>query len=116
MGSSRRACSFGGGGSAERRKWTVGVMAGDDRISLGYEGARSEGVTDVELFRAIFERSPIGAALFELDGTLVVVNDAMREMMGFPDPPLRTVVDAVFPEDLAVVAERFQQLARGEVN
>ncbi len=62
------------------------------------------------LFRHIFEQSPIGIAMTDLDGTLIEANDTFLRMLGYTADELRhlTVRDLTHPDDWNSEARAFK--------
>jgi len=75
-------------------------------------------VPDAQLFRDVFNASPIGIAVENLDGQPLFVNPAFCAMLGFSDEELRSkhCVDFSPPEDAAKDWALFQQLRAGSID
>jgi len=73
---------------------------------------------DIELFRDVFNASPIGIAVENLDGQPLFVNPAFCSMLGFSEEELRKkhCVDFSPPEDAQKDWALFQQLKAGSVD
>src|SRR6266853_252074 len=84
--------------------------------SMG-EAARTR-TPDIELFRDVFNASPIGIAVETLEGQPLFVNPAFCSMLGFSEEELRNkhCVDFSPPEDAERDWALFQQLRAGSIN
>ncbi len=84
--------------------------------SMG-EAARTR-TPDIELFRDVFNASPIGIAVETLEGQPLFVNPAFCSMLGFIEEELRYkhCVDFSPPEDAERDWALFQQLRAGSIN
>src|SRR6266478_8509436 len=84
--------------------------------SMG-EAARTR-TPDIELFRDVFNASPIGIAVETLEGQPLFVNPAFCSMLGFSEEELRYkhCVDFSPPEDAERDWALFQQLRAGSIN
>lgn len=73
---------------------------------------------DSQLFRDVFNASPIGIAVENLDGTPLFVNPALCSMLGFSDEELRGKHCAQFspPDDAARDWALFQKLRAGAID
>lgn len=73
---------------------------------------------DSQLFRDVFNASPIGIAIENFDGTPVFVNPALCSMLGFSDEELRGKHCAQFspPDDAAKDWALFQKLRSGSID
>ena len=73
---------------------------------------------DAQLFRDVFNNSPIGIAVENLDGESLFVNPAFCSMLGFSDEELRSkhCVDFSPPEDTEKDWTLFQQLRAGSID
>src|SRR5215471_4370946 len=73
---------------------------------------------DAQLFRDVFNNSPIGIAVENLDGESLFVNPAFCSMLGFSDEELRRkhCVDFSPPEDAEKDWALFQQLRAGSID
>ena len=73
---------------------------------------------DTQLFHDVFNASPIGIAVENLDGEPLFVNPAFCAMLGFSQQELRGkhCVDFSPPEDAAKDWALFQQLKAGEID
>ena len=73
---------------------------------------------DAQLFRDVFNNSPIGIAVENLDGESLFVNPAFCSMLGFSDEELRSkhCVDFSPPEDTEKDWTLFQQLRAGAID
>ena len=67
-------------------------------------------------FRATFESSAIGIGILSLDGKIMQVNSAVCAMSGYSETELQQRYDSqnVYPEDLNVGAELFEELLTGK--
>src|SRR5580692_12555373 len=82
-------------------------------------GAASQNRTpDVQLFRDIFNASPIGIAVENLEGQPLFLNPAFCSMLGFSEEELRSkhCVDFSPPEDAKKDWALFQQLRAGSID
>src|SRR6267154_945973 len=84
--------------------------------SMG-EAARTR-TPEIELFRDVFNASPIGIAVETLEGQPLFVNPAFCSMLGFSEEELRNkhCVDFSPPEDAERDWALFQQLRAGSIN
>ena len=82
------------------------------------EEARQALMPDTQVFRDIFDASPIGIAVENLEGQPLFVNRAFCSMLGFTDEELRTkhCVDFSPPEDAEKDWALFQQLRAGSID
>jgi PAS domain S-box-containing protein len=73
---------------------------------------------DPQLFRDVFNASPIGIVVENLEGQLLFVNPAFCSMLGFSEEELRLkhCVDFSPPEDAEKDWELFQQLRAGAID
>jgi PAS domain S-box-containing protein len=73
---------------------------------------------DTRLFRDVFNASPIGIAVENIDGQPLFVNPAFCSMLGFTEEELRSkhCVDFSPPEDAARDWALFQQLRAGSID
>lgn len=73
---------------------------------------------DTQLFREVFNSSPIGIAVENLEGQPLFVNPAFCAMLGFSEQELRGkhCVDFSPPEDAAKDWGLFEQLKAGEID
>jgi len=73
---------------------------------------------DIRLFRDVFNASPIGIAVENLDGQPLFVNPAFCSMLGFSEEELRSkhCVDFSPPEDAVKDWTLFQQLRAGSID
>lgn len=69
-----------------------------------------------ELWRMTVEHSPVGMALVDLEGRLVVVNQAAADMLGYTREELLslTFAEVTVPEDLALSERLFGEALAGE--
>src|SRR6201987_4757704 len=82
-------------------------------------GAASQNRTpDTQLFRDVFNASPIGIAVENLEGQSLFVNPAFCSMLGFSEEELRSkhCVDFSPPEDAQKDWAFFQQLRAGSID
>jgi PAS domain S-box-containing protein len=77
-----------------------------------------ENVPDTRLFRDIFNASPLGIAVEDLDGQPLFVNPALCSLLGFSEEELRSkhCVDFSPPEDAERDWALFQQLRAGSID
>src|SRR5215472_8322856 len=77
-----------------------------------------ESAPDTQLFRDVFNASPIGIAVENLDGEPLFVNRAFCSMLGFSEEELRGkhCVDFSPPEDAEKDWALFQQLRAGSID
>ena len=82
------------------------------------EEARQALMPDTQVFRDIFDASPIGIAVENLEGQPLFVNRAFCSMLGFTEEELRTkhCVDFSPPEDAEKDWALFQQLRAGSID
>jgi PAS domain S-box-containing protein len=82
------------------------------------EEARHALMPDAQIFRDIFNASPIGIAVENLEGQPLFVNRAFCSMLGFTEEELRTkhCVDFSPPEDAEKDWALFQQLRAGSID
>jgi PAS domain S-box-containing protein len=73
---------------------------------------------DPQLFQDVFNASPIGIAVENLEGQPLFVNPALCSMLGFSEKEIRSkhCVDFSPPEDAAKDWELFQQLRAGAID
>jgi len=78
----------------------------------------SAGAPDVQLFRDVFNASPIAIAVENLDGQPLFVNPAFCKFLGFSEEELHTkhCVDFSPPDDAKADWELFQQLRTGAID
>lgn len=76
------------------------------------------GTPDLQLFHDVFNASPIGIAVENLDGHLLLVNAAFCSFLGFSEEELRSkhCVDFSPPEDAEKDWALFQQLRNGSID
>ncbi|MDP9151350.1 MAG: PAS domain S-box protein, partial [Myxococcota bacterium] len=69
-----------------------------------------------ERFRRSFDEAPIGMALVSLDGRWTKVNDALCEIVGYPESQLMALrfQDLTHPHDLSADEEFVRQMIAGE--
>ena len=75
-------------------------------------------IPDAQLFRDIFNASPVGIAVENLEGQPLFVNPAFCSMLGFSEEELRSKHCVQFspPEDAKKDWDLFQQLRAGSIN
>ena len=75
-------------------------------------------IPDAQLFRDIFNASPVGIAVENLEGQPLFVNPAFCSMLGFSEAELRSKHCVQFspPEDAEKDWDLFQQLRAGSIN
>jgi PAS domain S-box-containing protein len=73
---------------------------------------------DTQLFRDVFNASPIGIAVENLEGQLLFANPALCSMLGFSEAEMRSKQCADFspPEDAEKDWSLFQQLRAGSID
>ena len=73
---------------------------------------------DTQIFRDVFNASPIGIAIETLEGQPLFVNPALCSMLGFSEKEMRNkhCVDFSPPEDAEKDWALFQQLRAGSIN
>jgi PAS domain S-box-containing protein len=71
-----------------------------------------------ERYRAIFESSPVGIAVVDLEGHILEANPALVDLLGWTHPiaddPVRSVLDFLGPEERKQGQESFLRLSRGD--
>lgn len=69
-----------------------------------------------ERFRHLYEQSPLGISITNLDGQLLQVNDKYCELTGFQADDLlhQPFFSIIHPSDRPAAIQHFQQVARGE--
>jgi len=80
--------------------------------------ASQSSMPETQLFRDVFNASPIGIVVENLDGQPLFVNPAFCSMLGFSEEEIRGkhCVDFSPPEDAAKDWELFQQLRAGAID
>ena len=75
-------------------------------------------IPDAQLFRDVFNTSPVGIAVENLEGQPLFVNPAFCSMLGFSEEELRRKHCVQFspPEDAEEDWDLFQQLRAGSIN
>jgi len=75
-------------------------------------------IPDAQLFRDVFNASPVGIAVENLEGQPLFVNPAFCSMLGFNEAELRSKHCVQFspPEDAEKDWDLFQQLRAGSIN
>ncbi|HEY6341599.1 MAG TPA: PAS domain S-box protein [Bryobacteraceae bacterium] len=70
-----------------------------------------------ERFRRVFEEGPLGVALVARDHRFLKVNNALCQMLGYPEEELlqKTFADITHPDDVRTDVERVERLFRGEI-
>jgi PAS domain S-box-containing protein len=70
-----------------------------------------------ERFRRVFEEGPLGIALVARDHRFLKVNNALCQMLGYPEEDLlqKTFADITHPDDLRADVELVERLFRGEI-
>ncbi len=68
-------------------------------------------------FESGFANAPIGMALVEMNGGWLQVNDALCQIIGYPEGDLKaTTLDAItHPEDIGLAADDLQRLLAGQI-
>lgn len=71
-----------------------------------------------ELFRLIFEQSPLGACIMALDYTTLTINNALCNMLGYTKEELlsRRFTEDTHPDDLEMDLELRKQLVAGMID
>ena len=82
------------------------------------ESAPARPAPDIQLFREVFNASPIGIAVENLEGQPLFVNPALCSFLGFSEQELRNkhCVDFSPPEDAERDWVLFQQLRAGSID
>ncbi len=72
----------------------------------------------MDAFRLAFDHSPNGMAMADLDGRLVLVNEAFCRFLGYSRGELLglTIQDVTHPDDLAINLEMNRRLVSGEID
>src|SRR5215469_16518644 len=88
------------------------------RETGGFGNHYMRSVPDAQLFRDVFNASPIGIVVENLDGQPLFVNPAFCSMLGFSEEELRSkhCVDFSPPEDAQKDWALFQQLRAGSID
>jgi PAS domain S-box-containing protein len=75
-------------------------------------------IPDAQLFRDVFNASPVGIAVENIEGQTLFVNPAFCSMLGFSEAELRSKHCVQFspPEDAKKDWDLFQQLRAGSIN
>ena len=75
-------------------------------------------IPDIQLFRDVFDASPIGIAIENLDGQPLFVNPALCSMLGFSEDELRRKHCVQFspPDDAAKDWALFQKLRAASID
>lgn len=81
-------------------------------------GASQTRTPDTQLFRDVFNASPIGIVVEDMEGQLLFVNPSFCSMLGFSEDELRRkhCVDFSPPEDAEKDWAFFQQLRKGSID
>jgi PAS domain S-box-containing protein len=81
-------------------------------------GASQSRTPDTQLFRDVFNASPIGIVVEDMEGQLLFVNPSFCSMLGFSEEELRRkhCVDFSPPEDAEKDWAFFQQLRAGSID
>lgn len=68
-------------------------------------------------FRTVFDQSPLGMNLVDLDNRFIMVNPRLCEMLGYSDEELRltTFIEVTHPEDRAKDAQLADRIFSGEI-
>jgi PAS domain S-box-containing protein len=105
-------------GSAIERWTASGLLMGELLGIVLVPADERERTESDALFRAVFDRAPIGLMVLDWSGTGVRANTAMQQMLGYSEEELgRIGIQAVtHPEDFASDRERFQRVMAGEIN
>lgn len=77
----------------------------------------TEEVHGLELFRRLFQQSPIGVAVVGPEGRPLAVNPALCELLGYPADELQSMAFADFthPEDVDADVEQYRRLMAAEI-
>jgi PAS domain S-box-containing protein len=107
---------LGSGGSIALVGIIFGLMGRDlrrsERLAESHSGALQE---SEQLFRSIFEESPLGKVLVEPDGRHIVqANPAFCQMLGYPTEDVigRNLFDLVHVDDRALLSDAVKQADR----
>jgi PAS domain S-box-containing protein len=107
---------LGSGGSVALVGIIFGLMRRDlrrsERLAESHSGALQE---SEQLFRSIFEESPLGKVLVEPDGRHIVqANPAFCQMLGYPTHDMigRNLFDLVHVDDRALLSDAVEQVSR----
>jgi two-component system phosphate regulon sensor histidine kinase PhoR len=78
----------------------------------------TEGGWSVDLWQLMLHHSPIGMAVVDLEGRLIMVNRALSEMLGYDEAelPRHGVQDLTHPDDLDADLVLFRQALDGEID
>lgn len=68
------------------------------------------------LLRLVFESSPVGVGITDLEGKIVLSNPALQQLLGYSATELRgrTIAELAHPDDVPVAMAILHELARGE--
>lgn len=68
------------------------------------------------LLRLVFEGSPVGIGITELEGTIVLANPALEQVLGYGAAELRgrSIADVTHPDDVPVVMATLHELVLGQ--
>lgn len=94
----------------------LGVLANVIASTLQRKQAQRASQESEQRFRRIFEDSPLGIALENFDGELLLVNSALCSMLGYSEEELRKMscADFTHPEDIRAEAVLFEELRTGQ--
>ena len=88
-------------------------------LGVAFDKANSEAALreSEERFRAIFESSPVGIGLGDLEQRILDVNEAFCQMVGYSKEELSgsRIADITHPEDIDLSLEPIGQVLRGEI-
>jgi PAS domain S-box-containing protein len=105
--------------SCAGRSWSLTAFPVEDGVGLMLVpcvGAAPLGRE--ELFREVFERTPLGMLLLEWHGRALRINPAMIQMLGYSEAEFAAlgIEGVTHPDDFAADVELFQRLMRGEID
>ena len=117
------------GGQRPRRRWIASVFPVEDRsgeVHLGVtlvETAEAAGAVGElrereALFRAVFERAPLGMVVIDWRDQGAHMNAAIAQMLGYTNEELLAigVQGITHPDDFAADLAQFQRLVAGEID
>ncbi|MFE0628125.1 putative bifunctional diguanylate cyclase/phosphodiesterase [Streptomyces sp. NPDC058864] len=110
------AGAFASGWAAALRERTLREQEAIQRAAFrAREDAERARNASEARFRALFEHAAIGIGIADVDGTIVQVNQALRELLGARPEDLRgrRVTELVHPEDAPGIWEAYEDLVRG---
>jgi PAS domain S-box-containing protein len=101
------------------------IQLKDDRksICIVHDITLRKGIEDAlrqseASFRAIFEQSPVGIHLLDLNGSNLRWNPCFQQLVGYEEAELRemTYLDYTDPEDIEKARQHFEALIKGEID